>query len=95
MRVVFDRSGRRADPLPVLTAGDVVGIRNEASDDFRTGVRVVLRSPLRVKREGRLIDRLPFGVLMRAVVRRLHNVYEAATGKPWTVDVRGLLERAE
>ena len=94
-RIVFDRSGRRAEPLPVLTAGDVVCVGNEAADDFRTGVRVVLQAPLRIKREGRLTDRLPFGVLMRAVVRRLHDVYEAATGKPWTFDVRGLLERAE
>lgn len=59
------------------------------------GVEVSWLTPLRIKRDNRLTDDLPFHVLVRSLLRRVSGLFASfGDGEP-DFDYRGLVERAQ
>lgn len=59
------------------------------------GVEVSWLTPLRIKRDNRLTDDLPFHVLVRSLLRRISGLFASfGDGEP-DLDYRGLVERAQ
>ncbi|WP_373500899.1 CRISPR system precrRNA processing endoribonuclease RAMP protein Cas6 [Desulfococcus sp.] len=58
-------------------------------------VRLMLKTPLRLKFQNRIERDLPFHLLVRAMLRRISSLFIAYAGDEPDLDYRGLLERAQ
>ncbi|MBW2109116.1 MAG: CRISPR system precrRNA processing endoribonuclease RAMP protein Cas6 [Deltaproteobacteria bacterium] len=67
----------------------------EAANGAVSKLTVHLETPLRVKFENRLHARLPFHVLVRAMLRRISSLYNTYTQGEPALDYKGLVAKAE
>jgi len=64
--------------------------RNRCSE-----MTIRLLTPLRIVREGRIAQSLDFHVLLRSLIRRIGLLSYFYSERPWEIDYRGLIARAE
>lgn len=92
-QLVYDGREQRivteAQP-PFLDYSDLPGLPAHGH-----GVDISWLTPLRIKRDNRLTDALPFHVLVRSLLRRISGLFASfGNGEP-DIDYRGLVERSE
>lgn len=80
-----------------LTAGDhAVDLHLQAPPPaIVRSIMVHFHTPLRVKRDSRLTDTLPFHVLLRTMLRRLSGLLACYNGGEPRLDYKGLVTRAQ
>ncbi len=58
-------------------------------------IKISFETPLRIKYQSRFINRLPFHVLVRAMLRRASSLFDCFSDGEPELDYRGLVKRAE
>lgn len=75
--------------------GERIPEPRQDSAEQASALRIMCRTPLRLKFENRLQADLPFHVLIRAALRRVSSLFETfGSGEP-ALDYRGLVARAQ
>jgi hypothetical protein len=88
--VIYENSTRKLLPVPAVDAI----LHPDWQGPDCTAVSIQLLTPLRLKHNNTLSSRLPFDMLVRAMLRRISSIYEQyGDGEP-AIDYRGLITEA-
>ena len=93
-RTLYDGHESRMQGDPIIRDLDFGSLPKSVTAEAN-GVEVSWATPLRIKRENRLVGDLPFHILVRSLLRRVSGLFSSfGSGEP-DLDYRGLVERAE